>query len=524
MKKIVLILAAMAISILSLAQGVPQRAPQGPPQGGMNMQQMRRMMDWPGFNRYAEANKSVTQAPLVVFMGDSITDNWGSMRPDFFTEHNYLCRGIGAQTVEQMLARFQADVVDLHPRAVAILAGINNIAGNNGKMELENIAALLKSMCEVAKANNIVPILCSLTPCHHFFWNEEAKPAEDVMKLNAMLKDYATKAGVEYVDYFSKMALPGGEISKEDSEDGCHPTVKGYEKMEAIIVPAIERILAAAPRQGAPRQGGAPAAGMPRQAGPSDWGNFKRYEEKNAEVTAAPLVVLMGDSITDYWYDNDPDFFTKNNFVGRGIAGQTASQMLVRFKQDVLDLHPKAVAIMAGTNDLCQNMMGTSYYPDKAIIDNNIAMCELALQEGIKVLLCSITPASQYLPIPDQDAGSRIVELNRQLKAYADSQKNVTYVDYHTPITAPNLGLPDNGTYDGVHPAINVYDDMERILVDAVKKVLKMKKANFYTLPADEADARKAKADAERTEKGQPLTVWGLIESMSRMRGGFGGR
>ena len=83
-------------------------------------------------------------------------------------------------------------------------------------------------------------------------------------------------------------------------------------------------------------------------------------------------------------------------------------------------------------------------------------------------------------------------------------------------------GLPDSGTYDGVHPAINVYDDMERILVDAVKKVLKMKKANFYTLPSDEADARKAKADAERTEKGQPLTVWGLIESMSRMRGGMG--
>ena len=106
--------------------------------------------------------------------------------------------------------------------------------------------------------------------------------------------------------------------------------------------------------------------------------------------------------------------------------------------------------------------------------------------------------------------------MNRQLKAYADSHKNVTYVDYHTPITAPNLGLPDNGTYDGVHPAINVYDDMERILVDAVKQVLKMKKANFYTLPAEEADARKA--DAERTEKGQPLTVWGLIESMSRMR------
>ena len=99
----------------------------------------------------------------------------------------------------------------------------------------------------------------------------------------------------------------------------------------------------------------------PRQAGPQDWGNFKRYEKANAELTQAPLVVLMGDSITDYWYNDDPDFFTKNNFAGRGIAGQTASQMLVRFKQDVINLHPKAVAIMAGTNDICQNMMGQAH-------------------------------------------------------------------------------------------------------------------------------------------------------------------
>jgi len=509
MKRIVLILAGMAVSLLSFAQGAPQ--------GGGNFQQMRRAMDWAGFNRYAEANKSVTQAPLVVFMGDSITDNWGQMRPDFFTDHNYICRGIGAQTVEQMLARFQADVVDLHPRAVAILAGINNIAGNNGKIEFENIVGCLKSMCEIARANGIVPILCSLTPCHHFFWNEEAKPAQEVIRLNGMLKDYATKAGIEYLDYHSKMSLPGGEISKEDSEDGCHPTVKGYEKMEAIIVPEIERILSAAPRQQA-RPAGGPAAGPGRQAGPSDWGNFKRYEEKNAEVTQSPLMVLMGDSITDYWYDSDPDFFTKNNFVGRGIAGQTASQMLVRFKQDVLNLHPKAVAIMAGTNDLCQHMMGQSYYPDQTIIDNTVAMCELAEKAGIKVLLCSITPVAHYMPIPDQDAGSRIVALNRQLKAYADSHKNVTYVDYHTPLADAELGLPETGSYDGVHPAINLYDDMERILTESVKKVLKMKKADFYTIPADEADRQKEKADAERREKGMPMNFKGMVEMMSRMR------
>ena len=509
MKRIVLFLTLSFVFSYAFAQA-PQRG------GEQDFQQMRRMMDWAGFDRYAEANKEVKESPLVVFMGDSITDFWGQYRPGFFTDHNYLCRGIGAQTVEHMLSRFHADVVDLHPRAVAILAGINNIAGNNGKITFENIVGCIASMCETAKANGIVPIICSLLPCDRFFWNTEAKPAQDVIRLNGMLKAYADKAGVAYVDYHSQMGLPDGSLPKEYSEDGCHPTVAGYEKMEAIIVPEIDRILAAA---GPARPAGpAPQAGPARPAGPSDWGNFKRYEEANASVASAPLMVLMGDSITDYWYDTDPDFFTRNNFVGRGIAGQTASQMLVRFKQDVIALKPKAVAIMAGTNDLCQNMMGQSYYPDQTIIDNTVAMCELAEAAGIKVLLCSITPVAHYMPIPDMDAGTRIVALNKRLKAYADSHKNVTYVDYHTPLADAELGLADDSSYDGVHPAVNIYDDMERILVDSVRKVLKLKKQQFYTLPSEEADRRKVESDADRKAKNMPMNFKGMVEMMSRMR------
>ena len=495
MKKHVLLLFLAIFPCLTFAQTRQQ-------DGARDFQAMRRMMDWAGFDRYAEANKEVKESPLVIFMGDSITDFWGQYRPAFFSDHNYLCRGIGAQTVEHMLSRFHADVIDLHPKAVAILAGINNIAGNNGKISMENIVGCIQSMCEAAKANGIVPIICSLLPCDRFFWNPEAKPAQDVIKLNALLKAYADRAGVAYVDYHSQMGLPDGSLPKEYSEDGCHPTVAGYE---------IDRILAAAAAPARP-------AGPMRQAGPSDWGNFKRYEEANASVTAAPLVVLMGDSITDYWYDSDPDFFTRNNFAGRGIAGQTASQMLVRFKQDVIALHPKAVAIMAGTNDLCQNMMGQSYYPDQTIIDNTVAMCELAEAAGIKVLLCSITPCAHYMPIPDIDAGSRIKELNARLKAYADSRKNVTYVDYFTPLANSENGLDAAFTYDGIHPAINLYDDMERILVESVRMVLKMKKYDFYTLPSDEADQRKAAADADRRAKNMPMSFDDMVEMMSRMR------
>jgi lysophospholipase L1-like esterase len=261
---------------------------------------------------------------------------------------------------------------------------------------------------------------------------------------------------------------------------------------------------------------------QPQQArGPMDWGNFKRYEQANAALTVAPLVVLMGDSITDFWYNDDPDFFTKNNFAGRGIAGQTASQMLVRFKQDVVNLHPKAVAIMAGTNDLCQHMMGQAYYPDQTILDNIKAMCELAEEAGIKVLLCSITPCAHYMAIPEQDAGSRIVEMNRKLKAYADSEKNVTYVDYHTPLADAELGLPASGTYDGIHPAVNLYDDMERILVDSIRKVLKVK-TDFYTLPASEAEARKLKSDEQRRASGQPMTFEDMVERVKTMFQGGG--
>ena len=473
-------------------------------------QQDRRNADWAGFDRYAEANASVERSPLGVFMGDSITDFWVTNRPSFFEDHNYLGRGISGQTVEHMLARFQQDVVDLHPRAVVILAGINNIAGNNGKIDFEDIVACIKSMCDIARANGIVPVLCSLTPCHRFFWNPGVEPAEDVIRLNGMYEAYARGAGIEYVDYFKAMALPGGRISETDSSDGCHPTAAGYEKMEAVVQPVLERILAAPAAQAAPAR----SAGPVRQMGPQDWPNFKRYEEKNAALTQAPLLVLMGDSITDFWYDNDPDFFERNNFAGRGISGQTASQMLTRFKQDVINLKPKAVAIMAGTNDLCQNMASQAYYPDQTIFDNTVAMCELAEDAGIKVLLCSITPCAHYMILPDIDAGSIIEAFNARLKAYADSQKNVTYVDYFTPLANAEKGLDDDCSYDGIHPAVNIYDDMERILVDAVKKVLKLKNQDFYTLPSDEADRRKVESDAERKARNLPMNFNGMVEML----------
>lgn len=500
MKKILMSLFACILPFLSFAQ---------------NPQDMRRSMDWAAFGRYAEANAEVKESPRAVFMGDSITDFWVRDRPSFFTDHNFIGRGISGQTVEHMLARFHADVIDHHPQAVVILAGINNIAGNNGKISLENVVGCIATMCEAARDNGIIPVVCSVLPCDRFFWNPEAKPAQEVIRLNALLKAYTDKAGIEYVDYHSRMGLPDGSLPKEFSDDGCHPTVAGYARMEEIILPELERILAAGPRQGGRS---AAAAGPARLAGPSDWPAFKRYEEKNAALTQAPLMVLMGDSITDFWYNEDPDFFDRNNFAGRGISGQTASQMLVRFKQDVIALKPKAVAIMAGTNDLCQNMASQAYYPEQTIFDNTVAMCELAEAAGIKVLLCSITPCARYMILPDIDAGSIIKAYNARLKAYADTHKNVTYVDYFTPLANSENGLDDAYSYDGIHPAVNLYDDMERILIDSVRKVLKLKKQDFYILDSDEADRRKAQADVDRKARNMPMNFNDMVEMLSRMR------
>lgn len=232
----------------------------------------------------------------------------------------------------------------------------------------------------------------------------------------------------------------------------------------------------------------------------TDWANMRRYEKQNDELEKAPEVVLMGDSITDNWASTDPSFFTNNNFIGRGISGQTASQMLVRFKQDVLDINPKIVAIMAGTNDICQQMASMAYYPDDNIVGNIEMMCELALSKGIQVLLCSITPCSHYMPIRDLDAGAMIIEINARLKEYADSRKGVTYVDYFTPLANADNGFDTDMSYDGVHPNIYCYSFMEPILTDAVAKLLK-KRNNYWTVSRNEALELKKAEDQRRAAR-----------------------
>ena len=211
--------------------------------------------DWPNLARYAEANAAVV-APAkfelrVVFMGDSITDAWVSPEyGGFFPGKGYIDRGISGQTTPQMLIRFRPDVIALQPKAVVILAGTNDIAGNTGPMTLGEIEGNLASMAELAKVNKIRVVLASVLPVSNYGHDRQGnpldmrinRPPEKILELNEWIRSYAQHNGYIYLDYFSAMVDPQGMLQKDLSEDGLHPNAKGY----AVMSPLAEQAIAAA--------------------------------------------------------------------------------------------------------------------------------------------------------------------------------------------------------------------------------------------------------------------------------------
>lgn len=192
--------------------------------------------DWAKFGRYQEQNVQVGARPRAVFMGDSITDNWAKKDGDFFADNNFLGRGISGQTTSHMLVRFRRDVIDLGPKYVVILAGTNDIAKNNGDISLENILGNIISMCELAKANRIRPVLCSVLPAAAYRWRPAVRPAEDIVKLNEMIRSYAEANRIPYVDYHSVLKDDQGGLPMEHAADGVHPNLDCYKIMEKIIL------------------------------------------------------------------------------------------------------------------------------------------------------------------------------------------------------------------------------------------------------------------------------------------------
>lgn len=205
--------------------------------------------DWAKFDRYAEANKEVQAEPdnrrRVVFFGNSITQFWASKRPDFFKDNGFIGRGIAGQTTYQFLSRFREDVVNLHPRLVVINAATNDIAENSHPYDKQRTLGNIKSMVEIARANGIRVILTSTLPAAGFSWNKEIKDApEKIAALNRLIAEYARQEKIPYVDYHSQMLDEDGRsLSRMYTEDGVHPTVAGYEVMEALILPCVRKIV-----------------------------------------------------------------------------------------------------------------------------------------------------------------------------------------------------------------------------------------------------------------------------------------
>jgi acetyl esterase/lipase/lysophospholipase L1-like esterase len=203
--------------------------------------------DWAYLKRYAAENKKLAAPKAgesrVVFMGNSITEGWKRLDSAFFKGRPYVNRGISGQTTPQMLIRFRPDVLELQPKVVVILAGINDIAENTGPISLESTMGNIASMASLARANGVQVVLSSVLPAYDFPWRPGLAPAEKVVTLNKMLKKYANENNMIYLDYFSAMVDDRKGLKKELSGDGVHPNLKGYKIMEPLVEKAIEAAL-----------------------------------------------------------------------------------------------------------------------------------------------------------------------------------------------------------------------------------------------------------------------------------------
>ena len=202
--------------------------------------------DWFGFNRFKADNEQIKASgnyPKVVFMGNSITENWIYYHPNFFSDNNFCGRGISGQTSSQMLVRFTADVVELHPKAVVIMAGTNDVAHNDFYVEPEKVVENIIAMCNLARANGIIPIIGSIPPCSEFPWRKEIKaPGQTIVNINKCLKEYAENDGIVYVDYHAALADENLGLPKTLSGDGCHPNPDTYFTMEEMVLKAINSL------------------------------------------------------------------------------------------------------------------------------------------------------------------------------------------------------------------------------------------------------------------------------------------
>lgn len=199
--------------------------------------------------------------------------------------------------------------------------------------------------------------------------------------------------------------------------------------------------------------------------------NLDKYAKANdsvkSEMKSQKSIVFIGNSITEFWVVSDKEFFTSNKYIGRGISGQTSPQLLLRFRQDVIDLKPSAVVINIGTNDIAEN---TGTYNQRFTLDNIKSMAELATANGIRVILSSVLPAGEFPWRKEIKNIPKLVDaLNLEIKKYAD-EKGYSYVDYNTAMRDSSGAMLKNLADDGVHPNIEGYKIMESLIIKEINE------------------------------------------------------
>ena len=204
--------------------------------------------DWANLGYYEERNRELglpeENEKRIVFMGDSITEEWSNLYPEFFSGNYYINRGIGGQTTPQMLIRFKPDAIDLKPYAIIILAGTNDIAGNTGPSTVRMITDNIFSMAELAIAYDIIVVLASILPVYQYPWVDDVlDPLSVIDSINSKIKDYVENKGLVFLDYYSSMVDDRKGLKSDYTSDGVHPNEAGYKVMSAIADEIISQVL-----------------------------------------------------------------------------------------------------------------------------------------------------------------------------------------------------------------------------------------------------------------------------------------
>jgi len=204
--------------------------------------------DWANLGYYEKRNRELglpdENEKRIVFMGDSITEEWGNLYPEFFSGNYYINRGIGGQTTPQMLIRFKPDAIDLKPYAIIILAGTNDIAGNTGPSTVRMITDNIFSMAELAIAYEIKVVLASILPVYQYPWVDDVlDPPSAIDSINSKIKEYVENKGLLYLDYYSSMVDDRKGLKLDFTGDGVHPNEAGYRVMSAIAGEIISQVL-----------------------------------------------------------------------------------------------------------------------------------------------------------------------------------------------------------------------------------------------------------------------------------------